>query len=87
MRFFTIAVGFLATYVAAQTGPNPFTVSGAAQTANTPTTLTWKPTAGTTVTLQLQWGAVTTASQGITIASKSKTPARDPSSQCDAWLT
>jgi hypothetical protein len=73
MRFFAIAVGFLATYVAAQTGsssgPNPFTLSGVSASVNKATTLTWQPTAGTTVTLQLQWGAVTTADQGITIAS------------------
>lgn len=76
MRFFAVALGFLATLTlsAAQTGSssdkNPFIypTAGATFTAGQTSTLTWNPTTSGTVSLRLQWGATTVATDGIAIA-------------------
>ncbi|KAJ5120547.1 uncharacterized protein N7515_009935 [Penicillium bovifimosum] len=72
MRFFTtIAVAVLAAVASADKYANPFNipVTGYTFKVGQPTTLSWAPTTSGTVTLYLQWGAVTTAGSGITIAS------------------
>lgn len=74
MRAFTTIVAALFAAVAyADNKANAFyNPSGGYQfTAGEPTTLTWKADAGTTVTLRLQYGAVTTSNSGEVIAGKS----------------
>jgi hypothetical protein len=77
MRFLhNLALAALVAVAAAQTndGGNkyPFnTPAGGYQVAlGQPVTLTWSPTAGSTVTLQLQWGEESEANQGILIKCK-----------------
>ncbi|KAG6999270.1 hypothetical protein G7Y79_00036g072260 [Physcia stellaris] len=54
----------------AQSNDNPFNVPpGFALTAGKPTTLTWKPTTGGTVTLQLRQGPANNLDEGTTIES------------------
>ncbi|EED16053.1 GPI anchored protein, putative [Talaromyces stipitatus ATCC 10500] len=80
MRLLSIAFGLLATLSlsAAQTSSNPkenaFIVpsAGAQFTAGTTTTLTWNPTTSGTISLRLQWGATTVATDGVVIASAIK---------------
>ncbi|CAG7919211.1 unnamed protein product [Penicillium olsonii] len=72
MRFFTsFAVAALAAVAAANSKANPFNIptDGYTFKVGEPTTFTWKPTTSGTVTLRLQWGAVTTATSGTAIAS------------------
>ena len=61
----------LAAFVAsalAQGNANPFNVPvGFALTAGKPTTLTWTPTTGGTVTLQLRQGSSNNLDEGTTI--------------------
>ncbi|RHZ72609.1 hypothetical protein CDV55_105915 [Aspergillus turcosus] len=66
-----LAFSALAAVVAAQTNANPFNIpaSGYQFTAGEPTTLSWDPTTGGTVTLKLQWGSVFTPNSGSTIVS------------------
>lgn len=74
MRFFTsFAVAALAAVAAANSKANPFNIptDGYTFKVGEPTTFTWKPTTSGTVTLRLQWGAVTTATSGTAIACKS----------------
>lgn len=75
MRFLTLAFGLLATFSlsAAQTSTskdNAFITpaSGAELTAGSATTITWNPTTSGTVSLRLQWGATTVATDGVAIA-------------------
>lgn len=75
MRFLTLAFGLLATFSlsAAQTSnENAFITpsSGAELTAGSTTTLTWNPTTSGTVSLRLQWGETTVATDGIVVACK-----------------
>lgn len=67
-----LAFSALAAVVAAQTNANPFNIpaSGYQFTAGKPTTLSWDPTTGGTVTLKLQWGSVFTPDSGSTIVCK-----------------
>lgn len=80
MRFLTLAFGLLATFSlsAAQTSTaddNAFSApaSGAQLTAGSTTTLTWNPTTSGTVSLRVQWGATTVATDGVAIACMSST--------------
>jgi Ser-Thr-rich glycosyl-phosphatidyl-inositol-anchored membrane family len=70
MRFFCLVLCLFAALVAA--GPNPINWNSDTFTAGQPTTISWQPTTGGTVTLKLQWGSSPTPSSGITIASKYK---------------
>ncbi|KAJ5563665.1 Cell wall beta-glucan synthesis [Penicillium sp. DV-2018c] len=72
MRFFnTLAVAVLAAVAYADNKANPFNIptNGYTFKVGEPTTLNWQPTTTGTVTLYLQWGAVTTAGSGTVIAS------------------
>jgi hypothetical protein len=73
MRFFTtLAVAVLAAVASANSKANPFNIPTTGYTfkVGKPTTLSWDPTTTGTVTLYLQWGAVTTAGSGTIIACK-----------------
>jgi hypothetical protein len=77
MRFLTLAFGLLATFslsAAAQTSTteNAFITpsSGAELTAGSTTTITWNPTTSGTVSLRLQWGETTVATDGVAVACK-----------------
>jgi hypothetical protein len=70
MRVVLLALSAFAALVAAQDNAFNNPSSGYSFTAGQPTTLTWTPSTKGTVSLQLQWGPVTTADQGITIASE-----------------
>ncbi|KAL8657895.1 MAG: hypothetical protein Q9226_001468 [Calogaya cf. arnoldii] len=65
------AASFLSLVAAQQpTGPNPFTLPpGFMITAGQPTTLTWTPTAGDTVSIRLREGASSNLEEGTVIAS------------------
>ena len=72
MRFFTsFAVVALAAIASASSTDNSFNIptNGYTFKVGEPTTLTWTPSTSGTVTLRLQWGAVTTANSGSVIAS------------------
>ncbi|KAJ6041608.1 uncharacterized protein N7446_010511 [Penicillium canescens] len=72
MRFFTsFAVAALAAIASASSTDNSFNIptDGYTFKVGEPTTLTWTPSTSGTVTLRLQWGAVTTANSGSVIAS------------------
>ncbi|QKX54029.1 uncharacterized protein TRUGW13939_01111 [Talaromyces rugulosus] len=71
MRFFALATGLFAALAAAASTPNAFIqpISGASFTAGKTSTLQWSPSTSGTVSLRLQWGALTTATEGIAIAS------------------
>ncbi|KAH8701116.1 Ser-Thr-rich glycosyl-phosphatidyl-inositol-anchored membrane family-domain-containing protein [Talaromyces proteolyticus] len=77
MRFLTLATGLFAAIAAAasssstDTGANAFIapVAGTTLKAGQTTTLKWTPTTSGTVNLRLQWGALTTADEGLAIAS------------------
>jgi len=74
MRFYTsFAVAALAAVAAANSKANPFNIptDGYTFKAGQATTITWDPTTSGTVTLRLQWGAVTTANSGTALACKS----------------
>lgn len=70
MRIFALATGLFAAFATAASTPNPFIqpVSGSAFTADQTNTLEWTPSTSGTVSLRLQWGALTTATEGIAIA-------------------
>ena len=73
MRFFTtLAVAAMAVVASADNKANPFNIPTDGYTFKTgePTTLSWDPTTTGTVSLYLQWGAVTTSNSGTPIASK-----------------
>ncbi|KAJ5092183.1 hypothetical protein NUU61_007053 [Penicillium alfredii] len=69
--FLSLVIALFAAVVAASSRANPFNIPDDGYTFETgkPTTLTWQQTTGGTVTLRLQWGAVTTATSGTVIAS------------------
>ncbi|OQD78614.1 hypothetical protein PENDEC_c001G00400 [Penicillium decumbens] len=69
--FICLAVSVLATVAAAGSQANPFNIpaNGYTFAVGKPTTLTWQPTTGGTVSLRLQQGEVTTANDGTPIAS------------------
>ncbi|KAJ5987667.1 hypothetical protein N7522_011915 [Penicillium canescens] len=72
MRFFTsFAVAALAAIATASSTDNSFDIptNGYTFKVGEPTTLTWTPSTSGTITLRLQWGAVTTANSGSVIAS------------------
>src|SRR3954471_16448846 len=72
MRFFTsFAVAALAAIASASSTDNSFNIptNGYTFKVGESTTLTWTPSTSGTVTLRLQWGAVTTANSGTVIAS------------------
>ncbi|KAJ6078775.1 hypothetical protein N7467_008528 [Penicillium canescens] len=72
MRFFTsFAVAALAAIASASSKDNSFNIptNGYTFKVGESTTLTWTPSTSGTVTLRLQWGAVTTANSGSVIAS------------------
>ncbi|KAJ5997652.1 hypothetical protein N7522_009312 [Penicillium canescens] len=72
MRFFnSFAVAALAAIASASSTDNSFNIptNGYTFKVGEPTTLTWTPSTSGTVTLRLQWGAVTTANSGSVIAS------------------
>ncbi|OGE48262.1 hypothetical protein PENARI_c030G04936 [Penicillium arizonense] len=72
MRFFTsFAVAALAAIASASSKDNSFNIptNGYTFKVGESTTLTWTPSTTGTVTLRLQWGAVTTANSGTVIAS------------------
>ncbi|KAJ6019350.1 hypothetical protein N7522_001417 [Penicillium canescens] len=72
MRFFTsFAVAALAAIASASSTDNSFDIptNGYTFKVGEPTTLTWTPSTSGTITLRLQWGAVTTANSGSVIAS------------------
>lgn len=71
MRFFALATGLFAALAAAASTPNAFIdpVLGASFTAGQTSTLEWTPSTSGTVSLRLQWGALTTSTEGIAIAS------------------
>ncbi|KAJ5312323.1 hypothetical protein PENANT_c011G01674 [Penicillium antarcticum] len=72
MRFFTsFAVVALAAIASASSTANSFNIptNGYTFKVGESTTLTWTPTTSGTVTLRLQWGAVTTANSGSVLAS------------------
>jgi len=68
--FICLAVSVLATVAAAGSQANPFNIpaNGYTFAVGKPTTLTWQPTTGGTVSLRLQQGEVTTANDGTPIA-------------------
>jgi Ser-Thr-rich glycosyl-phosphatidyl-inositol-anchored membrane family len=70
MQFTTLALGLFAALASAQ---NAFIVptSGTVYAAGDSTTLEWDPTTNGTVSLRLQWGTTTTASDGVAIACES----------------
>jgi hypothetical protein len=71
MRAFTcLAVSALAAVAAAGSNANPFNIpsGGYTFTVGKATTLTWNPTTSGTVSLRLQQGEVTTATDGTAIA-------------------
>jgi hypothetical protein len=73
MRFFaSFAVAALAAIATASSTANPFKIptDGYTFIVGQATTITWTPTTSGTVTLRLQWGAVTTATSGTAIACK-----------------
>ncbi|KAF3398050.1 putative cell wall protein [Penicillium rolfsii] len=69
--FFALAAALFAGVVSANSKANAFSIplNGYTFTAGEPTTLTWNADSGSTVTLRLQSGAVTTANSGTVIAS------------------
>ncbi|KAL1981957.1 hypothetical protein VTN96DRAFT_1969 [Rasamsonia emersonii] len=69
MRAVVLTLSAFAALVAAADNPFQIPNGGYTFTAGQPTTLHWDPTTKGTVSLQLQWGSVTTPDQGITIAS------------------
>ena len=72
MRFFTsFAVAALAAIASASSKDNAFNIptNGYTFKVGDCTTLTWTPSTSGTVTLRLQWGAVTTGNSGSVIAS------------------
>lgn len=68
--FVCLVVAVFAAVVAASSNANPFKIpnGGYTFTAGQATTLNWDPTTGGTVSLLLQHGEVTTASEGTPIA-------------------
>lgn len=68
--FICLAVSALAAVAAAGSNANPFNIpsGGYSFTVGQPTTLTWRPTTGGTVSLRLQHGELTTATDGTSIA-------------------
>jgi hypothetical protein len=72
MRFF-IVTSLLAALAAATSTDNDFSnpAGGYSFTAGSSTTLTWDHKVGSTVTLRLQSGSITTATSGTVIACKS----------------
>lgn len=59
----------LLAFAAAQTKPNPFTLPpGFMINAGQPTIITWTPTTGGTVSIQLRSGASSNLEQGTTVA-------------------
>lgn len=70
MRAVVLTLSAFAALVAAADNPFQIPNGGYTFTAGQPTTLHWDPTTKGTVSLQLQWGSVTTPDQGITIASE-----------------
>jgi hypothetical protein len=68
--FVTLAAALFAAVVSANSKANAFSnpAGGYSFTVGKATTLTWNPDSGTTVTLRLQSGEVSTANTGTVIA-------------------
>lgn len=84
MRFI-IVTSLLAALVAAKSTNNDFNnpAGGYTFTAGDSTTVTWDHKSGSTISLRLQSGSVTTATSGTAIACKSKSPSPSPRFICE----